>query len=118
VIYGGGADAEQNFSESERTRSQKNETLPISAACQGKIHFSTTAGMKLNHHGNFKVQRFQLCKSIKKDDCAPSPTVPHLPLDQRFPNFFERDPNLSLVNASGSMPQTTYRKNDYCVDDF
>jgi len=25
-----------------------------------KIHFSTTAGMRLNHHGNFKVQRFQL----------------------------------------------------------
>jgi len=25
-------------------------------------------------------------------------------LDQRFPNLFEHDPNLSLVNA----PQTTY----------
>jgi len=23
------------------------------AAYQGKIHFSTTAGMRLNHHGNF-----------------------------------------------------------------
>jgi len=28
----------------------------------------------------FKVQRFQLFQSIKKDDYAPSPTVPHLPL--------------------------------------
>jgi len=25
-----------------------------------KIHFSTTAGMRLNHHGNFNIQRFQL----------------------------------------------------------
>jgi len=30
------------------------------AAYQGKTHFSATAGMTLNHHGNFKVQRFQL----------------------------------------------------------
>ena len=30
VICEGGADAEQNFLESERTRSQKNETLSIS----------------------------------------------------------------------------------------
>jgi len=29
-------------------------------AYQGKIGFSTTAGMILNPHGNFKVQRFQL----------------------------------------------------------
>jgi len=36
--------------------------------------------MRLNHHGNFKVQRFQLFEQIKKDDCGPSPTVPHLPL--------------------------------------
>jgi len=32
------------------------------AAYQGKIYFSTTAGMRVNHHGNFKVQRFQLCE--------------------------------------------------------
>jgi len=55
-------------------------TLVTTAAYQGKIHFSTTAGMRLNHHGNFKVQRFQLFEQIKKDDCGPSPTVPHLPL--------------------------------------
>jgi len=30
------------------------------AAYQGKSHFSTTAGMRPNHHGNFEVQRFQL----------------------------------------------------------
>jgi len=30
------------------------------AVYQGKIHFSTTAGMRLHHHGNFKVQRYQL----------------------------------------------------------
>jgi len=36
--------------------------------------------MKLNHHGNFKVQHFQLFEHIKKDDCAPRSTVPHLPL--------------------------------------
>jgi len=31
--------------------------------------------MRLNHHGNFHVQRFQLFEQIKKDDCAPpSPT--------------------------------------------
>jgi len=30
------------------------------AAYQRKFHFSTTAGMRLNHHGNFKVQRFQI----------------------------------------------------------
>jgi len=34
--------------------------LITTAAYQGKFHFSTTAGMRLNHHGNFKVQRFQL----------------------------------------------------------
>jgi len=37
------------------------------------------AGVKLNHHGNFKVQRFQLFEQIKKDYCAPSPTVPTFP---------------------------------------
>jgi len=30
------------------------------AAYQGKINFGTMAGMRLNHHENFKVQRFQL----------------------------------------------------------
>jgi len=34
--------------------------------------------MRLNHHGNFKVQHFSLFQQIKKEDCAPSPTVPHL----------------------------------------
>jgi len=38
-------------------------------------------------------------------------------LDQRFPNFFERVQNLSLVNTSRSKPQTTYEKND-CLDEF
>jgi len=28
--------------------------------------------------------------------------------DQRFLDFFERDPNLSLVNSSRFKPQTTY----------
>ena len=40
--------------------------------------------MRLNHHGNFKVERFQLFKWIKKDNCAPSLTVPHLPLQFIF----------------------------------
>ena len=31
-------------------------------------------------------------------------------LDQQLPNFFERGPNLSLVNTSRPMPQTTYEK--------
>jgi len=35
--------------------------------------------MRLNHHGNFKVQRFQLFEQIKKEDCAPNPTVPPPP---------------------------------------
>jgi len=39
-------------------------------------------------------------------------------LDPRFPNVFERDPNLSLVNTSRPKPQTTYERNDYCMDDF
>jgi len=30
------------------------------AANQRKIQFGTMAGMRLNHHGNFEVQRFQL----------------------------------------------------------
>jgi len=29
---------------------------------------------------SLKVQHFQLFEKIKKYDCAPSPTVPHLPL--------------------------------------
>jgi len=33
--------------------------------------------MRLNQHEKFKVQLFE---QIKKDDSAPSPTVPHLPL--------------------------------------
>jgi len=49
-------------------------------AHQGKIHFCTTAGMRLNHHGKFKVQRFQLFEQIIKDDCTPRSTVLHLPL--------------------------------------
>jgi len=36
--------------------------------------------MRLNHHGNSKVQRFQLFEEIKKADCVPSPTMPHFPL--------------------------------------
>ena len=34
---------------------------------------------------------------------------------QRFPNFFERDPKLSLVNIS--LPKPNVRKNNYCMDD-
>jgi len=40
--------------------------------------------MRLNHHGNFKVQRFQPFEQIKKDDCAPSPTFPYLKLISFF----------------------------------
>jgi len=36
--------------------------------------------MRPNHHGNFKVQHFQLFEQIKKDNCTPSSTMPHLPL--------------------------------------
>jgi len=36
------------------------------AAHQGKIHLGTTAGMRQIHHGNFKVQRFQLFEKSKK----------------------------------------------------
>jgi len=49
-------------------------------AYQGKVHFSTTAGMRRNPHGNFKAQRFQLFEQIKNDDCATSRTVTHLSL--------------------------------------
>jgi len=39
----------------------KNTTCSVTtAAYQRKIHFSPTAVMRLNHHGNFKAQRFQL----------------------------------------------------------
>jgi len=38
-------------------------------------------------------------------------------LDRRFPNFFERVQNLSLMNTSRSKPQTTYEKYD-CMDEF
>jgi len=34
---------------------------------------------------------------------------------QKFPNFFERDPKLSLVNIS--LPKPNVRKNNYCMDD-
>jgi len=37
---------------------------------------------------------------------------------QRFPDFFEHNPNLNLLNASRPMPQTTYDKNNNCMDDF
>jgi len=43
--------------------------------------------------------------------------LPLVWLDQRFPNFFEPVPNLSLVNTSRPKPQTTYEKND-CMDEF
>jgi len=36
--------------------------------------------MRLIRHSNFKVQRFQLFEQIKKDDCDPRSTAPHLPL--------------------------------------
>ena len=39
-------------------------------------------------------------------------------LSHLVPKFFERDPNLSLVNTSRPKPQTTYEKNTCCVDDF
>jgi len=39
-------------------------------------------------------------------------------LSQRFPNFFERDPNPNLLNASRPMSQTTYEKNNHCMDEF
>jgi len=61
-------------------KTQLSLWLVTTVAYQRKFHFSTTAGMRLHHHGNFKVQRFQLFEQIKKDDCAPSPAVPHLPL--------------------------------------
>ena len=41
-------------------------------------------------------------------------------LDHRFLNFFEHEPNPSLVNTSRPMPQTTFEKNNDCtsMDDF
>jgi len=42
----------------------KNTTCSVTrkttTAYQRKFHFSTTTGMRPNHHGNFEVQRFQL----------------------------------------------------------
>jgi len=40
--------------------------------------------------------------------------MPRLP----DPKFFERGPNQTLVNTSRPMPQTTYEKNNICMDDF
>ena len=37
MMCGRGADAEQNFSESDRTRSQKNETPSISGGVHGRM---------------------------------------------------------------------------------
>jgi len=68
----------------------KNTTCSeTTAAYQEKIHVSTSAGMRLNHHGNFKAQRFQLLEQIKTDHCAPSPTVLHFPYS--IANANERD---------------------------
>ena len=39
-------------------------------------------------------------------------------LRQWFPNFFEGDPNLSLVNSLRPKPQTAYEKNNDSMDDF
>ena len=56
---------------------------------QSNIHFSTTAGMRLNHHGNFKVQRFQHLNTVNiKGDCARGSTVPQLrSTDEHFINL-------------------------------
>ena len=68
----------------------KNTTCSeTTAAYQEKIHVSTSAGMRLNHHGNFKAQRSQLLEQIKTDHCAPSPTVLHFPYS--IANANERD---------------------------
>jgi len=39
-------------------------------------------------------------------------------LDEGLLNFFERDPNLSLVNTSRFKRQTTYEKNNDSMDGF
>jgi len=44
------------------------KTLVTTASYQGMINFRTTAGMRLNHHGNFKVQLFE---QIKKKQLCP-----------------------------------------------
>jgi len=36
--------------------------------------------MRLSHHGNLQFNVFNFLNKSKKDDCAPRPTVPHLPL--------------------------------------
>jgi len=45
MIYGGEADAKQNSSESERTRSHKNETPPISG-CQMLVQKNAQCSQK------------------------------------------------------------------------
>jgi len=54
--------------------------------------------MRLNHHGNFEVQRFQLFEQIIKDDSAPRPTVPYLPL-YRFQQIFACPSTKRFVKA-------------------
>jgi len=46
--------------------------LVTTAVYEGKIHFSTTAGMRLNHHGNFKVQHCKLFEKNKKRLLCPT----------------------------------------------
>jgi len=56
------------------------------------------AGMRLNHHGNFKVQRFQLFEQIKKDGCAPpSPTWNRFPILKNLPKVRCLSPSWRLV---------------------
>jgi len=58
------------------------KTLVTTASYQGMINFRTTAGMRLNHHGNFKVQLFE---QIKKKTTVPlvllCPTLPYTCVD-------------------------------------
>jgi len=44
--------------------------------------------------------------------------VERITFRQRFPNLFEHDPNLSVVNTSRPKPQTAYEKNNDCMDEF
>ena len=65
----------------------KNTTFSVTrnnGCLSTKCHFSTEAGIRLNHHGNFKVQRFQLFEWIKKDECTPGLSVTHLPLPMLY----------------------------------
>jgi len=41
------------------SKTQLSLQLVRTAAYQRKFYFSTTAGMRLNHHGNSKVQLFE-----------------------------------------------------------